>query len=502
MSEYTKSTKRQSLTLSQRRRPRPEYGHGKKTSPNRYSPIEKLPIEITCEIFEEYVELDQSPGVLASVSRRWNSLAFANPRLWTHIEILPRSRYFLIDWEEYPIVDTTRMLFTRGKFQVCESKEEVEAAFSRAGSLNTHILCRRRSYGGVVASGLIHALSSPLSSRIGYLEMHDFSDNICQAVGSSLLGPFPQLRHLFIEAGYNGPGGANLLHDILLASPSLLNLRVAANIRTSPHLFPFWSRLRVLDISPLNMRSDIFDSIVSRCSHLVEFSTRGCLWPGPHTNISSEMLSSVQVAKLTCALPLLSKFHFCHLRSLDLKDFCPWRTRVKEVVKLDTVTSLRITLERSSKGLRYLDMPNLRKLEIIKEDTFTDTKLDILSSITFPVLTYLSVTADWEEKMFINSLDTIPNIRKIECILKRGYGGSIWDQLFDKLAGGGGHLVCAKLESLVLGSVAHPVNMRKSVLDDLIRHVNDYRTGELAERIRIEIYNRVGVEVERLEYNA
>lgn len=499
MSEL-KSSKHQSQVRSQKK-PKPEHDHHQKPSLNLPSLIERLPNEIIGHIFEEYVEMDKSPCVLASVSMKWNSLALTNPRLWVHIEILSRSPYYLQDWKTYPIIHTTKTISTRGKFQICESKEELEAAFSRAGSLNIHLLYRYTYDGHILAGVLNSALSSPLSSRICSLEMYEFGSTSYQGVDRLNMGSFPQLKHLVIEGGDGEP--SPLLHDILLASPILQSLRVASHISDDPNLFPLWDRLRILDISAHYINSRTFDSIVNRCSHLIEFSTHEYLWPHPHTSIGPETLSSVRTAKFVCELPLLLNFKFRSLRSLDIWDTYHWRTIPSEVVRFDSVTFLRITLVRSSRSLQHLDMPRLKKLEIIKGDSFMDTNSDVLSSIAFPTLMHLSITANWKEKTFIDSLDGIPNIRSIEFILKASHTGPSWNQLLERLAGKGGHSACAKLESLILGSIVYPVNMRKGTLDRLVKNLNEYREKELVNRIRIELYNhsRTAVEVERLRYN-
>lgn len=505
MSSRIKSSTRQSRVRSQRR-PKYDHDHNEKPQVNLPSPIGNLPIEMLSQIFEEYVGMDQSPCVLMLVSKQWNSLALVNPRLWTHIEIFSKSTHCLYRGGEYSTSDPTKIISTRGRFQLCETKDEVQAAFTRAGSLNMHLVYAHRYCGERIAGILNLALSSPLSSRIRSLELANISGSTHRTAEPVNMGTFPQLQHIFIREGDHWSG--QFLHDILSASPTLQSLSIASNLNDDSNLFPLWNRLRILNISPHFIPPNIFDSIINRCSHLVEFSTYGYEWPNSQSNIGPKALSGVEKATLACGLPLLSKFQFRCLRSLNLRDTYHWAAIGGEVVRLDTVTSLAINLRHSSEGLRHLDIPNLEKLEVIRQGFRTDTGPDAFSSIRFPALVDLSVTADWQEQTFIDGLDGNPNIRNIEFILTRSFRARDrpepnWDHLFEKLAGKGGHLVCAKLESLVLGSVFYPAKMRKSTLDRLVRHLNDYRTEESLERIRIELYNqgRRVVEVEKLQYN-
>jgi hypothetical protein len=76
------------------------------------SAIERVPIEIMDQIFEEYIEMDQSPCNLTFVSRTWRLLALANPWLWRYVLVAEKSGS--VPFQEWHLIGVSAAIWTQG----------------------------------------------------------------------------------------------------------------------------------------------------------------------------------------------------------------------------------------------------------------------------------------------------------------------------------------------------------------------------------------------------
>ena len=124
--------------------------------------IERIPIEIMDQIFEEYVEMDQSACNLTFVSRTWWSLALANPWLWRYIIVTDGPSHIVVEaFKKWSLIGPSAKIWTRGKAQVCEGNDDFTAAVDRSRSVPIHI-----SYWGSGEILMKQILTSQISLRV------------------------------------------------------------------------------------------------------------------------------------------------------------------------------------------------------------------------------------------------------------------------------------------------------------------------------------------------
>jgi hypothetical protein len=146
------------------------------------------------QIFEEYVEMDESPCNLTLVSRTWWSLALANPWLWRYIVVMTfkgRSggRVIAEPFVELRHIGPSTRIWTRGKAQVCQEDVDFVAAVDRSGSVPLHITDEGTSL-------IKQILTLPISSRVAVLDINGWRFDICRIMAQITLGPFTQLTQL------------------------------------------------------------------------------------------------------------------------------------------------------------------------------------------------------------------------------------------------------------------------------------------------------------------
>ncbi|KAG8828112.1 hypothetical protein FRC19_009196 [Serendipita sp. 401] len=101
---------------------------------NSNVPIERLPPELLAGIFQAYVHLDFSPFNLALVCHDWMSIALQTRPLWRYILVADITWDFrnMIRFSTPGTNDNFNMI---GNKQVCATREELDNAIGRAGSV-------------------------------------------------------------------------------------------------------------------------------------------------------------------------------------------------------------------------------------------------------------------------------------------------------------------------------------------------------------------------------
>jgi hypothetical protein len=156
----------------------------------------------------------------------------------------------------------------------------------------------------------------------------------------------------------------------------------------------------------------------------------------------------------------------------------------------------------SVQAFKYLDTPLLQDLDIdFHQPNISSTHVvEIFSSLSFPLLTHLSMNADWDTSVFSTIMDVTPNARNINLTYHGWNPPFLWDVVLDKLAASG-QPVCPRLESCTISDQRHPAILRRSELDSFVKTLQTYRKEHGMPKPRFEIYHRnCASHIKRIKY--
>jgi hypothetical protein len=458
--------------------------------------IERVPIEIMDQIFEEYIEMDQSACNLTFVSRTWRSLALANPWLWRYILISYESASPFKKWHP---VGLSAGILTQGKAQVCQGNDDFMAATKRSSSIPLHIIYRReREQNG--ESILKQVLTLPISSRVIVLEINNWWLDTRPIMAQITLGPFTQLSRLRVTA-LEHIQNEEFIRTIHHSAPLLTALEFIA-LTDSYLTLPILTSLRALEFYELRVEPQAFHSLLSRCHQLVKLSTRQCVWFDSNTRLGPGVLANLEIANFECDLRALSALELVNLRSLDVKHCIGCRKGSSwQRIHLPKLVTLRIRFTHSIEAFKHLEMPLLQDLHITLYAQYVAPNtglIEIPSSLWFPTLTRLYIKTCWDENTFSTFMNAAPRVREINFVYEGPRDPFFWDSVFHILAY---QPVCPKLKSCMIADKDHPVTQARPLLASLIHQIQAYRKEYAMPEPCFEVYHSSSSGVERIEYN-
>jgi len=454
------------------------------------------------QIFEEYIEMDQSACSLTFVSRTWWSLALANSWLWRYILVMEESTLVAAEsCKEWHLIGLSAGIRSQGKTQVCAGNDDFTAAVDRSGSVPIHI-----TYRGSDEILMKQILTSPISSRVAVLDINNWRYNLRPIMAQITLGPFTQLTQLRSKMIYDIKY-EEFIRAVQHSAPLLKTLEFYA-LTDALLTLPIWKKLRTLKFDQMLTEPRAFDSMLNSCHQLVQLSIV-YMWPTGGTSLDPGALTNLEIAKFRCDFQALSTLELVNLRSLTITETLEYGLSWQRI-HLPRLAMLRITLRNSVQAFKYLDAPLLQDLHITCQYYFNvpnSELLEIFSSLSFPRLTHLYVKAHWDRSVFSIIMNAIPNVKKINFICEGCHDWLVWESwksVFDKLLPVAGRQpFCPKLESCTIADEYHPVCLRRSWLDYSIKAIQTYRKEHAMPKPRFEIYNRWNTlyPVERIEYN-
>ncbi|KIM27199.1 hypothetical protein M408DRAFT_311410 [Serendipita vermifera MAFF 305830] len=247
------------------------------------TPISRLPTELLGYIFEDFVELNQSPWLLTTINRHWRDIALATPVLWAHIYVCGvGDKWFslkYVDHDVWTVYGST--LIYRGMYKICRTIEEVESMVSRTAAAQLDI--KYTNNANVLDQKALAFTITTYSSRIRSLDIsspiHTLSQDLLH------LPELPALKQLSLRL-LDRKRSQPFATAILLSAPGLESLVMdAGDDLLLGH--SLWGSLRVLQldekppcINQLNGTVSMFESLEGETRRSLSHSVVSMTWRG------------------------------------------------------------------------------------------------------------------------------------------------------------------------------------------------------------------------------
>ncbi|KAG8813981.1 hypothetical protein FRC18_002206 [Serendipita sp. 400] len=260
---------------------------------NSNVPIERLPPELLAGIFQAYVHLDFSPFNLALVCHDWMSIALQTRPLWRYILVADITWDFrnMIRFSTPGTNDNFNMI---GNKQVCATREELDNAIGRAGSVLLDVTVQFTR--GITFSINPHAIQMCLSvfgdqgiiaraATLSIVQLPNLPNS--HPSWTKLCVPFRPILKTF-SCVHLGELWVPFIKRMLSLSRELTSVELPLSLQYALKESQIWGNLRhfcsghgqIWKISPLPESSNL---ILSKCRLIEEIVITLPTWPNANT---------------------------------------------------------------------------------------------------------------------------------------------------------------------------------------------------------------------------
>ncbi|KAG8828113.1 hypothetical protein FRC19_009197 [Serendipita sp. 401] len=348
-------------------------------------PTKRLPRELLAYILQAYVDLDLSPFVLALVCHEWRSITLQTRTLWRYILVVDTVRG-LRRTIYLSIPEFNDKLSMIGKRQVCSTRDQLDNAIARAGSVALDITVQFTN--DIEVSPSAHAMKMCLSV---------FGDQgiIARAATLSIaqLPNLPNSHPTWIKlcvpsrlalktfsCTHIGWMWVPFIRRMLSSSHELTSVELPLSLQDELRESRIWDSLRHFYLTQeqfgeisLSPKSSI-NIILSKCRSIENIVLSPTPWPSANTTPSN--YARLRYAVLHSEIRFLARLHAPWLTFLSLYDMTVGGSQLTESIRLELPSLKTLLADTPDPGWIYKSQfPRLASL------TITLTRLSTYPSI-------------------------------------------------------------------------------------------------------------------------